>query len=150
MHNCITIGCQGGGPETKVIGEAKVGLFKALSEHVTDTHCEAVDEYSLVLRVGGSLDSFGPEGITCLRFAKKKRYITVDIQIPKEVWAPLNGPSLARYLSDKVLAAVSICVQRLKKDGYIVVECMLMDQIQRGICAYLGKTIKHTNGNKNH
>lgn len=48
MTDFITIGCQGGGPETGTVGRSKVRLYHAFSRHVTGTHCDAIDQYGLV------------------------------------------------------------------------------------------------------
>ena len=136
MSNYITIGCQGGGPETCTVGRSKVRLYQSLSRHVTSTHCDAIDEFSLVLRVDGTLDKFGPEAITRLRFAKKRRYITIDIQIPEECWQPLEDLELRRYLSSRLDAAIRICVARLKKDGHVVAESNLMSEVASAIYDY--------------
>lgn len=140
MPSCVSIGCQGGGPETRTVGRIKVPLYHALSRHVTSTHCDAIDEYGLVLRVDGSLDKFGDEGIERLRFAKKQRYITVDIQIPEECWKPLNDLELRRYLSKQVRASIAICVARLQKDGYSVDDAVLMSQVDAAIGDYTSET----------
>lgn len=142
MPDFITIGCQGGGPETRPVGISKVHLYHALSRHVTSTHCDAIDEYGLVLRVDGSIQTFGAEGITRLRFAKKQRYITVDIQIPESVWVSLGDPELRRYLGDQVAAAISVCVARLKQDGCVVEDAKLMQEVE----AAVGKYAQQTNG----
>jgi hypothetical protein len=136
MPDYITIGCQGGGPETGTVGRSKVHLYQSLSRHVTSTHCEAIDEFGLVLRVDGSLDKFGPEAITRIRFAKKQRYITADIQIPEECWQPLDDSELRRYLSSRLDAAIRICVARLKKDGHVVAESNLMSEVASAIYEY--------------
>ncbi len=133
MSDFITIGCQGGGPETGAVGRSKVYLYHALSRHVTGTHCDAIDEYGLVLRVDGSIQTFGAEGITRLRFAKKQRCITVDIQIPKSVWVPLGDPELRRYLGDQVAAAIRVCVARLKKEGCVVEDAELMREVEAAV-----------------
>jgi hypothetical protein len=136
MPDCITIGCQGGGPETAVVGRSKVELYQALARHVTSTHCDAIDEYGLVLRVSGSLDKFGPEAITRLRFAKKQRYITVDIQIPEDAWRPLSDVELRQYLSARVQEAIRVCIARLEKDGHTVADGELMREVSRAIDEY--------------
>jgi len=103
---------------------------------VTSTHCDAIDEFGLVLRVDGSLDKFGPEAITRLRFAKKQRYITADIQIPERCWQPLSDLDLRRYLSSRVDAAIRLCVARLQRDGYAVAESNLMTEVTSAIHDY--------------
>ena len=140
MPSFISIGCQGGGPETGAVGRIKVPLYHALKRHVTGTHCDAVDEFGLVLRVDGSLQKFGPEEITRLRFAKKQRYITVDIQIPEAIWKPLGDLELRQYLAAQVEASIGICVARLKKDGCHVNEAELMKEVVSATSEYTDQT----------
>lgn len=136
MPDYITIGCQGGGPETVIIGRSKVHLYHALSQRVTSTHCDAVDEYGLVLRVDGAIQTFGSECITRLRFAKKQRCISIDIQIPQSVWLPLGDTELRQYLGNQVDAAIRICVARLKKDRFEVEDTKLMREVQSAVNDY--------------
>ena len=138
MPDAISIGCQGGGPETFPVGRTKVVLYQCLKERVSSTHCDAIDHYGLVLRVDGSLHKFGPEGIARVRFAKKQRSISVDIQIPMEVWQPLDDSALRQYLCHQVETAVRSCVQRLKKDGHIVAEEALVAQMALAFRDYTG------------
>ena len=139
MPDYITIGCQGGGPETGTVGRSKVHLYRSLLRHMTSTHCDAIDEFGLVLRVDGSLQKFGPEAITRLRFAKKQRYITVDIQIPEGCWQPLDDLELRQYLSSRIDAAIRLCVARLKKDGHVVAESNLMSEVASAINHYISQ-----------
>ena len=122
------------------VGRIKVLLYHALAKHVTSTHCDAIDEYGLVLRVDGSLDKFGPEDITKLRFAKKRRSITVDIQIPEACWKPLSDLELRIYLAARVEAAIKICVARLKREGHPVAEPELMSEVTAAIVEYTKDT----------
>lgn len=122
------------------MGRSKVYLYHALSRHVTSTHCEVIDEYGLVLRVDGSIQTFGPEGIGRLRFAKKQRYITLDIQIPQSVWQPLEDAELRSYLGRRVDSAIRACVARLKKDGFDVDDARLMLEVDAAVRDYAQQT----------
>jgi len=133
MSSVISIGCQQGGPEACFIGELKVALYRVLDKHVTSTHCSEIDEYALVLRVDGSLDKFGDEGLARLRFAKAHRYITLDVQIPENVWKPMSRAQTRSYLATQVRAAVGACVKRLLKDKCSVNESALYAQIDAGL-----------------
>ena len=137
MPAVISIGCQQGGPERCLVGELKVGLYQALAEHVTSTHCATIDEYALVLRTDGSLDKFGEEGLARLRFAKARRYITLDIQIPESVWKPMNEAQTKQYLAAKVKAAIGACVERLAKDKLVVDAGLLQSEVDLAIKSYL-------------
>ena len=133
----ITIGCEVGGPEARAPSELKVLLYQALATHVTSTHCAAIDEYALILRVDGSLAKFGAAGIHRLRFARAKRYISVDIQLPESVWQTHTVEQLKVHLANEVRAAVSVCVERLKKDRLAVRESELFAQIDAGVEDFL-------------
>jgi uncharacterized Zn-finger protein len=133
----ISIGCQGGGPDTGKIGHEKVYLYRMLKKHVKSTYCSAIDHYGLVLRVDGALQRFGDEGLARLRFAKKNRYITVDIQIPESVWRPLSFMETKHYLASQVRAALVTCVNRLKADKHAVGESELFEQVDAAISEYL-------------
>ena len=93
----VSIGVQSGGPKDGDIGRIKVDLYKALKNSCTSTYCDAIDEYAPVIRVDGSIQKFGEEEITRLRFAKKQRYITADIQIPESVWEPKSKNNIRDY-----------------------------------------------------
>jgi hypothetical protein len=153
MPSIISIGAQLGGPESCLIRRLKVSLYQTLEKHLTSTHCEAIDEYAIVLRVDGTLDKFGEEGITRLRFAKSNRYITADVQIPESVWQPMNESQTKSYLATQVRAAISIFVARLIKEKYAVAEKFLWPQIDAAIKEFTGsgncRLTHHSSGTPN-
>jgi hypothetical protein len=138
VSTAISIGCQQGGPEPCLIPSLKVGLYRLLAEHVTNTHCSEIDKYALVLRVDGSLDKFGVEGLARLRFAKSRRYITLDIQVPEEVWKPLDEFQTKSYLAKQVKAAIDACVGRLVKDGCHVNVDALQSEVDAALRKFVG------------
>ena len=133
----VGIGCQNGGPEDGGIGELKVQLYQALRRHLTSSHCAAVDEYAIVLRVDGSLDTFGAEGLARLRFAKARRYITIDVQIPEAVWRPLDRGQIKEYLAHRIRDAIEGCVARLQKDRQAVETGRLFSEINVATAEFL-------------
>lgn len=137
MSEFISIGAQIGGPEAELLGQLKVPLFQILRECVTSTHCSAIDKYALVLRVDGTIDKFGPEGIARLRFAKARRYITVDIQVPESVWQRLTRQQAKAYLVRQVRVALEECVERLTKDGHSVNIQLLWKEVNLAYTKYL-------------
>jgi hypothetical protein len=137
MRTPITIGCQVGGPEDCVIGSMKVSLFHALEKHVTSTQCEAIDEYSLILRVDGTLQKFGEEGNAFMRFAKKSRYITVDIQIPEVIWQNKTTNEMRIYLAQVVRNAIVECVDYLKKKKCSVSDKQLLSEVDIAISEFV-------------
>jgi hypothetical protein len=139
VPSVISIGCQVGGSEAGFFGDLKVPLYRALTRHVTSSHCPAVDEYAVVLRVDGSLDKFGDEGLARLRFAKARRYITVDVQVPENVWCPMSKRQLQEYLAHQVKGAIALCVRRLQKDKHAVAEKELFMEVEAAINEYLAE-----------
>jgi hypothetical protein len=135
--SAISIGCEQGGPEACLIPDLKVSLYRLLSKHVSSTHCAAIDEYALVLRVDGSLAKYGEEGLARLRFAKAGRYITLDIQIPEAAWKPLDKAGTKLYLAKQVQAAVGACVERLARDKYEVNHPRLSAELNAAVSEYL-------------
>lgn len=137
MPSIISIGAQHGGPEPCLIGDLKVNLYRALARYLTSTHCEAIDEYAIVLRVDGRLHKFGEEGITRLRFAKTNRYVTADVQIPESVWQPMNESQTKAYLATQVRTAMSIFIARLSKEKYAIAEKLLWSEIDAAIIEFM-------------
>jgi len=137
-ESVISIGCQAGGPEAAIVGQLKVPLYRSLLRHLTSSHCSAIDEYALVIRVDGTLDKFGPEGITRIRLSKVRRNITADIQVPEVAWKPLNRAQLKRYLARQVTAAVAACVSRLQNEKFVIAEDKLFSEIEAACNEYLG------------
>jgi hypothetical protein len=120
-----------------MIADEKVLFYRALTEHVTSSHCSAIEEFALVLRVDGSLMAYGDEGITRVRFAKARRSITADIQIPKLVWLGMSRAELRLYLVKQVKAAVAACVSRLRANKCVIEASGLDAEIEAAAKAYL-------------
>ena len=141
MTPVISIGCQIGGPEPCAIADLKVSLYQALAQHITSTHCPVIDEYAIILRVDGSLDKFGTEGIARLMFSKVRRYIKVEVQIPESVWRPMTDSQTKEYLVRQVKAAISACVARLRKDNCPINEQNLLAEIDTATKAFLANMV---------
>ena len=133
----ISIGCDIGGPEAIEVMHLKVALYKTLEKHVTSTHCSAIDEYAIVLLVNGSIATFGEEGLTRLRFAKVRRYITIDVQITEAAWRSRSGIQLKEYIANQINAAIKACIARLQKDKHPVAENLLEAEVNAAIAEYL-------------
>jgi hypothetical protein len=134
----ISIGAQCGGPKDGGLGKIKVDLYKALRDSCTSTYSKEIDEYAPVLRIDGPFQKFGEEGIARLRFAKKQRYITADIQIPSDVWEVRSKNELRDYLAQKVRETIVIFVERLRKDKLEVDADSLFKEVDAGISIFKG------------
>ena len=90
-----------------------------------------------MLRVDGSLDKFGSEGLARPRFAKARRYIALDIQIPEAVWKPMSEIETRQYLVKQVGAAIAACIDRLVKERYTVHRLALQGELETAFAEYL-------------
>ena len=133
----ISIGVQSGGPEDGDIGRIKVDLYKSFKNSCTSTHCDAIDEYAPVIRVDGSIQKFGEEKIARLRFAKKQRYITADIQVPESVWKPKTKNEIRDYIALKIRESIELFVTRLKKEKLEIDDVSLFREIDLGINEFM-------------
>lgn len=133
----ISIGVQAGGPNDGGIGKIKVDLYKEFEKHCTSTFCESVNEYAPVIRVDGNITQFGEEEITRLRFAKKQKYITADIQVPESVWKPKSKNQIRDYIASKVRDSIVLFVERLKKDKLEINDLSLLGEVDKAIESFL-------------
>jgi hypothetical protein len=132
----ISIGAQSGGPENGGLSELKVALWRLFARHCRSTYCPAVGHYALVLRIGGSLDEFGDEGIERIRRSKRDRDICAEIIIPQAVWRGRSRNELRDYLARQVRAALQTCVARLQKDKEPVDEARRFGEIDAAISEF--------------
>jgi len=93
------------------------------------------------LRIDGTLQTFGAEGLARLRFERSRRYIKVEIQIPEAVWRPLNASETKLYLVRQVRAAIAACIERLEKDKHPVAKTELYAQMESAFDEYLSNVI---------
>ena len=130
MSGRISIGADLGDRESTEKSHLKIPLVRALDRHVTTTHCSAIDEYALVLRIDGRFAQFGEEGLARLRFQKSRRYITIDIQVPVHVWQPMTFSEFKGYLAQRVTDAMMACVERLERSKEQVDKELLFAEIE--------------------
>jgi hypothetical protein len=131
--NIINIGVQSGGPKDGGLGSIKVDLYNSFNKYCSSTHCEAVEEYAPIFRVDGNISQFGNEEITRLRFSKKQRYITADIQVPETVWGPKRKNEIRDYIAIKVRETMLLFIARLKKENIKLNDTALLSEIDNAI-----------------
>ncbi len=139
MPSFISIACDCGGPEAVIVAERKVLLYQALTRSVFSTYCSAIDEYAFVLYVDGSIAKYGPEGLSRLRFAKARRYITVDLVVPETRWKSLERNELDAILVEQVKLGLEACCQRLERDRQHVNRTAFMSQVEQGFVDFLSQ-----------
>jgi len=82
------------------------------------------------------MHKFGNEEITKLKFAKKQRYITADIQIPENIWQPKSKNEIRDYIAEKVRECLLMFITRLKKDKVEVNKKAFFTEVDSAIDAF--------------
>lgn len=129
--SAVTLGADVGGRDAHAATEALVlALRRHLERECVGPYGEAFVEFALVVRVDGSVQSWGKRGVENVRLQRKSKYATADIFVPRDVW--VEGPESVRtFLAGGVLAAVKAIVSRSEKTGDNVDRDLLVRDVAR-------------------
>jgi len=132
----ITVGLQtsseDGGTSKHVLA-----LRTLLRSHCAGPYSNEVDEFALVLRVGGDMREFDFEGCERIRRSHKERYITVDIGFPSKNWRGASDSEIRRRIAESVETGLLCCIRRLEKDRSSISSHKLMDDFNAAKKGYL-------------
>ena len=92
------------GPECTRVMQQAIALRKQLESWFEALANDDFDELAIILRVDGSLGSFGPEGVENITIADGA--IDCEVVIADQDWANLTEEEIALILKDRVLGAV--------------------------------------------
>jgi hypothetical protein len=112
--------------------ENKVGLHLTVLNKLLNKYCNYLyspdlKEIGPVFRIDGEIHHWDKEGLDRLRLAKKQRYITVDIMMPRSRWEGVSPLEIRRFLNENFKAALHLMVNRLKKEHIEVDEERLFE-----------------------
>lgn len=117
----ILVGVQSGDvPSSRATDPHIRPLRKLLEAQCHGPYSADVDEFSLVFRVDGDLWYWNQEGCDRMRRSKKKRYITIDIYVPRSRWEGVRGIEIRKYLAACVEEAFQKMIGKLKRDKVAV------------------------------
>lgn len=95
------------GPECKRVMQQAIALRKKLEPRFVAINGGDIVELCVILRVDGSLGSFGPEGVE--NIAVEDGQIECDVVIADLGWAELDDGDIATILRQRILEAVKAC-----------------------------------------
>jgi hypothetical protein len=75
-----------------------------------------IDEFALILRVGGEMQEFDFEGCERIRRNRKDRYITLDLALPSYRWKGATEDEIRKYILEAVETGLLCFIRRLEKD----------------------------------
>ena len=117
----ILVGVQAGDePSYQATAPHTRPLRNLLEAHCLGPYSPDVDEFSLVIRVDGDIWHWEQEGCDRMRRSKKKRYITIDIYVPRSRWEGVPGIEIRKYLAACVEDAFQRMIDKLRRDKVVV------------------------------
>jgi hypothetical protein len=115
----VTLGVDAGGRDADEATRAHyMALRGLLAAECVGPYGTAFCEFALVLRIDGSVQTWGRRGVGDVRLQRKSRYATADIFVPAELWQ--SSPTTIRaFLASEMKSAISKIVDRAssKKDS---------------------------------
>jgi hypothetical protein len=91
-------------------------LASLLKKHCVHDYVPELGELHPIFRVDGDIWHWDKEGPERLRLARKQRYITIDIMMPRSRWEGVSQPEIRRFLNGNLKNALHLMVNRLKKE----------------------------------
>jgi hypothetical protein len=126
----ITLGVQtsrGDGKTTKHI----LAIRKLLAEYCGNAYSPEIDEFALIMRIGGEMQEFDFEGCDRIRRNRKERYITVDLGFPSARWKGAKDSSIRCYIAEAVETGLRCFISRLEKDETKINSSQMMSDFAR-------------------
>jgi hypothetical protein len=112
----ITLGAQVGDQRAnEATGVHHTDLRKLLRENCVGPYSAEIDEFAFVLRIDGDIWHWDFEGAEKLRLSRKRRYITVDIGVPRSRWQGVTAEEIRKYLADSLEQGLAQMVEKLTK-----------------------------------
>ena len=112
----VTLGADVGGEDAaSATFEHVMALRVCLEKECPGPYSPTIREFALVLRIDGSVQSWGKRGVDHVRIQKKSGYATADVFVPFDVWKREQGQSIRGYLAAEVRAAVRAIAARAAK-----------------------------------
>lgn len=112
----ITLGADVGGKDAHEATRISIHtLRRLLALECIGPYSAKIDEYALVLRIDGEVQSWGRRGTHGIILSERWRRVTTDIYVPSTEWSG-SGTNFAEFLADEVTKALSaICAKAKTK-----------------------------------
>jgi len=111
----ITIGVQNSADDNRTMPHV-LELRRLLAEYCAGPYSREIDEFGLVLRIGGCFQEFDFEGCKRIRRNRKQKLISVDLGFPSRHWRGETDEHIRRFVFEAVQAGLLCCLSRLAKD----------------------------------
>jgi hypothetical protein len=98
------------GPECRSVSKVAIKIRNELNELCKDVKEDNISELIVILRIDGSLGSFGKPGVD--NFANNVGVVECDLVITAQKWGELSDEKIESILLPKVKDAFKECVNK--------------------------------------
>lgn len=126
----ITLGVQTSREDDRT-GKPVLDMRKLLAESCKGPYSPEVDEFALILRVGGEMQEFNFEGCERIRRNKREKYITLDLGFPSRKWKGATDVEIRRYILEAVETGLLCFIRRLEKDKTYIDSAKLVNDFRK-------------------
>jgi hypothetical protein len=137
-QEAVTLGADVGGKDADAATDEQiVKLRKLLREECQGPYSETVKEFAIVLRIDGSVQSWGKRGVANVVLRRKQQYATADIFVPRETWAEATSLGFREFLAAEVPVAIARLAERAEERNVHVSSDKLSHDVSVAIRRFL-------------
>lgn len=134
----ITLGADVGGKDAFGATNQHILELRGLLRQISSSAFGCtLKEIALVLRVDGSVQAWGKNGVDNIYFQKKKAFVTADIFVSADVWMTGDSSRIRQFLLDQVACAIRLVVENVNQQGVSLNEVDLIEAIEEVRRQYL-------------
>jgi len=114
----VTLGADVGGKDAHDATHAHILAFRRLlADTCRGPYSETIKEIALVLRIDGSVHTWGKRGIEGVALQKRSTLATADIYVSRDVWESLDFLAFRRFLASGIKAAIAEIAECARHQG---------------------------------
>ena len=96
------------GPECRVVMREIIATRRSLEPWFASLHSDSISKLTIILRVDGSLGSFGPPGVENIELSNGG--IVCDLVIEDHGWDGLSPEQLSAIIRKRIAGAIHQCL----------------------------------------
>jgi hypothetical protein len=134
----VTLGVDAGGMDSdNATREHYMALRRLLAAECHGPYGPAFNEFALVLRIDGSVQSWGKRGVDNVRLQRKSQYATADVFVPADAWKNRSSSILRSFLAKEVESAVLAITERAATAKDVIEADRLIADVKRATERFL-------------
>lgn len=95
------------------------------------SYCNEITVFQIFLRISGDITEFSEgNGIHYIKLFQKKRSISADIIIGREVWLQKSNNEIAKYLNEQIVNVVRLMSQRIENKNINILSKELIEDVR--------------------